>query len=595
MNGFKQQTRTLLCAVGIFASALLSACGGGGDQGRDPILGVPGTTLVSVAVTPATASVAAGFTQQFVATATYSDNSSRIVTTEAAWASANPAVATVVAATGVARGVTTGTTNISATLGGKSGAAALTVTPAVLVSMQVAPVNTSISAGINQQFTAMGTFSDASTRDITAATTFASSLPAVATINASTGVARGVTAGTTVITASSGTSSASTNLTVTALALVSVQITPVTPTVQIGSTRQMFVTARYSDLSTVNVTGSSTYVSGSPAVATINANGILTGVSAGNALVTGTFNGMSSSTLANVPSATITSIAVTPAAASVAVGNTRQFTATATYSDASTGNVTNSALWTSSNPLVATVLPTGVARGVATGVANITATVGANAGFGVLTVTAAPVVPAPGTINLGNANTFGVLAGTSITNNAGGLTLVTGDVGAPSQTTDPVQTAGYSNYKSGAPLATALADLQLAITDANSRVCTVTSAAGINLGGLTLTPGVYCYGGAITLTGTFTMNGPGLYIFRTASTLNTSANSVVQLINGAAASNAFWVPAQATTLGANSFFKGTIMAQSAAITLNDMVDLQMGRVLSGAAVTLTNNRISIID
>ncbi|PWF47978.1 Ig-like domain-containing protein [Massilia glaciei] len=593
MNGFKQHTRTLLCAVGIFASALLSACGGGGDQGRDPILGMPGATLVSVAVSPATASIAAGGTQQFVATATYSDNSSRIVTTDSAWVSSAPAVATVGAATGSARGLVPGSASISATFGGKTGAAALTVTPATLVSIQVAPVNSSISVGINQQFTAMGTFSDASTRDISAVTTFASSLPAVATINATTGLARGVTPGTTVITATSGTRSASTNLTVTPLALVAVTLAPLAPTVQIGATRQMFVTARYSDLSTVNVTASSTYVSASPAVATINTSGLVTGVSNGNALVTATFNGMSAGTTVLVPAATITSIAVTPSPTSVAVGNSRQFTATATYSDASTGNITNTAVWTSSAPLVATVVPGGLASGLMAGTANITATAGADSGFAVLTVTApAPVL---NTINLGAAANFGVLAGTSITNNSGGTTLVTGDVGAPSQTTDPVQSAGYSNYKSGLPLTNALAALQVAITDANSRICDVSSAAGVDLGGMVFTPGVYCYAGAISMTGTFTMNGPGLYIFRTASTLNTTANSIVAFTGGASAANVFWVPVGATTLGANSVFKGTLMAQSAAITLGDNTTLLSGRVLSAAAVTLRNNQISIVD
>lgn len=172
------------------------------------------------------------------------------------------------------------------------------------------------------------------------------------------------------------------------------------------------------------------------------------------------------------------------------------------------------------------------------------------------------------------------------------LPLVSGDVGAPSQTVDPVQTAGFSNYKSGAILTTALADLQVAIADANSRTCTVNSASGIDLGGQTFTPGVYCYAGAITITGTFTMNGPGLYLFRSSSTLNTTANSIVALNGGALASSVFWVPVSATTLGANSVFKGNIMGQSAAITMGDTATLQNGRVLSGSAVTLKNNVIA---
>jgi len=196
------------------------------------------------------------------------------------------------------------------------------------------------------------------------------------------------------------------------------------------------------------------------------------------------------------------------------------------------------------------------------------------------------------TLSLGRAASFAVLAGTSITNNAGGTTLVVGDVGSPSQTVDPTQAAGFNNYKSGAILTGALDDLQVAITDANSRTCTVNSASGIDLGGLVLTPGVYCYAGSINITGTFTMNGPGLYIFRTASTLNTTANSVVALIGGASSDSVFWVPVGPTTLGANSVFKGSILGQSAAITAGDNTTLLTGRVLTAAAVTLRNNQIT---
>jgi hypothetical protein len=769
MHSFKQSARSLACAIGLCATALLTACGGGGDQGRDPILGVPSAPLMTVAVSPATATVASGGSQQFIATATYADGASRDVTTEAAWVAATPAVGTVGAATGLARGVSVGTTNITATFNGKAGASVLTVTPATLVSIQIAPANPSVNAGVTQQFTASGTYTDATTRDITAITTFTSANTTVATIAPTTGLARGLVAGTSVITASSGGRTSSSTLTVTPPVLVSLALAPVNPTVQVGATRQMAVTALYSDAGTVDVTTSSTYLSATPAVATIGATtGLVTGVATGTSVVTASFGGMSIATTINVPAVTLVSISVTPAPASIVVGAAQQFIATGTFSNATTGNITTSVNWTSSNVVAATVLPTGIATGLTPGVTTITATSGAISGAAALTVTApppptvvslsiaplnptvqigasrqlfvtalysdastinvtalstylsatpavatvgpatglangvsagaslvtasfggrsvattvtvpaatlvsiavtpnpasiivgatqqfiatgtfsdastgiltntvvwssnnlpvatvlpsglatgivpgsaqiaatrgavtgfavlnvtAPVVPPPpvATINLRSADSFAVLAGTALTNNSGGTTFITGDVGSPSQTTDPVQAPGFSNYKSGLPLTQALADLQLAITEANGRTCTVTSAAGIDLGGLVLTPGVYCYAGAISITGTFTMNGAGLYIFRSASTLNATANATVQLLGGATAQNVFWVPVGATTLGANSVFKGTIMAQSAAITAGDNTTLLDGRVLSAAAVTLQNNQI----
>ena len=442
MNVLKS-TRTLFCAAGLLLTAMLSACGGGGDQGRDPILGVPAANVVSVAVTPATASVLIGATQQYTATASYSDGSARVVTTNSAWTSGSPLVASVGAATGLATGLTAGSSAISASFGGKSGTANLSVTaPVTLSSIDVSPVTPSILVGGTQQFVATGNYSDGS-RSVIGAPVWSSGTVTVATINA-TGLATGIMPGTSIITATSGLRSGNAVLTVNAPA-VPPPVVPVPPPI---------------------------------------------------------------------------------------------------------------------GPVPPPVVPV------------------------------PPVIPpvVPG-INLGRATNFAVLAGTSLTNNSGGTTVVTGDVGSPSQTTDPVQTAGFANYKSGAPLSDALADLQVAITDANSRACTVSSGAGIDLGGKILPPGVYCYAGSITMTGTFIMDGPGLYIFRTSSTLNASANAIVALSGGATAANVFWVPVGPTTLGANGAFIGSILGQSAAITVGDMTTLLGGRVLSAAAVTLRNNVI----
>lgn len=515
MNMLKRYSTTLCCAGAFLAAAVLAGCGGG-SQGRDPILGLPAAEFVSVTVTPAVATVAVGGTQAYVATANYADGSSRDVSATSAWVSATPAVASVVAGTGLAKGLSAGGAAISAAFNGKTGAATLTVSPPVVVPPPV-------------------------------------------------------------------------------VVLAGLAITPVNPSIKIGASQQLLVIANYSDLSTQVVTGQTAFSSASPLVAGVGpTSGIATGLTAGTSVVSAAFGGMSASTTVTVPALLLSSIAVTPATSTVAIGGTQRFVATATYSDNSTADVSNTVTWSAGSTTIGTVASGGVATGLAAGVTPITATSGATQGSASLTVSAAlppPPVPAA-TVNLGTAASFGVLAGTSITNNSGGTTLVTGDVGSPSQTTDPVQAAGFNNYKSGAILAGALADLQVAITDANSRTCDVTSAAGIDLGGLTLPPGVYCYTGAINITGTFTMSAPGLYIFRTASTLNSTANSIVALTGGATAANVFWVPVGPTTLGANSVFKGSVLGQSAAITMGDNASLQNGRVLSGAAVTLRNNVIS---
>jgi len=504
MNILKRTTNLLLCTAGLVGAALLAGCGGG-DQGRDPILGLPAAALVSVAVTPATPSVAIGVTQQFVATAVYADGSARDVTRSAAWTSATPAVATVNAASGIALGVSQGSSAIAAAFDGKTGNTSLTVLPAALMSLAVTPATTTLPAGATRQLAAFGTYSDKSVRDVTANTAF---------------------------------------------------------------------------------------VSATPSMVAVGATGLMTFVAPGSSTITATFAGKTAVATATTSPATLASIALTPANAFVTVGATQQFVAVGTYSDRSTAVITGTASWTSANTGVATVMNTGVANGVALGTSIITASSGGQSATANLTVTAAATVPpAAASIDLRSAASFAVLAGTSLTNNSGGTTRIGGDVGSPSQTTDPVQTFG-TNYKSGAVLNNALADLQSAITDAESRPCDVTFAGDIDLGGLVLAPGVYCYSGAISVTGTLTLNGSGLFLFRTALTLNTTANSVIALTNGASAGNVTWVPVGPSTLGANSAFKGSILGKSAAITVGDNTTLLNGRVLSAAAVTLSNNQIT---
>jgi hypothetical protein len=503
LNIFKRYTKLLLCSAGFVGAALVAGCGGG-DQGRDPILGVAAAELVSVAVTPAAPSVAIGVTQQFVATAVYADGSEKDVTRNAAWASATPAVATVNTTSGIALGVKAGSSAISAAFAGKTGSATLTVLPATLASLA---------------------------------------------------------------------------------------ITPATSTSPAGATRQLAAFATYSDGSVLDVTANTAFVSATPAAVAVGSTGLMTYVATGSSTITAAFAGKTALATATTSSATLASISVTPATAFAAVGAARQFVAIGTFSDNSTAVITATSAWASASPAIATVLGTGVATGIAEGTTVITASRDGKSASATLTITAAPL-PAPASIDLRTAANFGVLAGTSLTNNSGGTTFVTGDVGSPSQTTDPVQAPGYTNYKSGAVLNNALADLQTAIVDANGRSCDVSFAGDIDLGGLVLAPGVYCYTGAISVTGTLTLNGPGLYLFRTALTLNTTANSVIALTNGATAENVTWVPVGPTTLGANSAFKGSILGQSAAITVGDNTTLLNGRVLSAAAVTLSNNQIT---
>jgi hypothetical protein len=176
-----------------------------------------GPRLTSIAVTAPNSSIANGTTQQFTATATYGDNSTANVTTQVTWNSSNSGVAAIGASTGLATAMATGSANITASLNGvTSNTFALTVAPGVLTSVSITGPS-SLVAGSTAQFTATGTYSDHSTANITTQVTWNSSNPAAAAFGVGTGLATGVAAGSTNISASlNGLSSNTLPLSVTA-------------------------------------------------------------------------------------------------------------------------------------------------------------------------------------------------------------------------------------------------------------------------------------------------------------------------------------------------------------------------------------------
>jgi Bacterial Ig-like domain (group 2) len=250
-------------------------------------------TLTSISASPSTASIAVGATTQLAAMGTYSDGSTAEVTTTATWTSSTATVATV-NSDGLVTGLSTGSTTITASLSGVSGAATLAVgaMAKTLTSIAVTPSTASISAVATQQFTATATYSDGSTAVITSTANWTSSTPATATINAA-GLATAVAQGLTTITASfSGTSGAAA-LNVTGKTVLSLAITSGAASFAMGSTQQFTATATYSDNSTANVTSTSTWTVANTAVATIDATGLATAVASGSTSVTAEFSSVS--------------------------------------------------------------------------------------------------------------------------------------------------------------------------------------------------------------------------------------------------------------------------------------------------------------
>jgi hypothetical protein len=375
--------------------------------------GVSGTTTltvtaaapVSLAVTPATVTIAKGTQQQFVATATFTDNSTRDVSSDATWTSGTPAIATVSDAAptkGLATGVSVGSAQITAIYEGKSGAAALTVSAATVTAVGVTPATPSKPKGTSQQFTAVATLSDGTTQDVTGQASWTSSTSATATVSdvaGSKGLAKAVDIGTAMISAAFSGNTGSADLTVTAAVLQSISVTPSAPSIAKGLTQQFTATGIYTDGTTSNLTTQATWSSSSAAVASISnasgSNGLAQSAGTGSATITATQTGtgISGTATLTVTAAALTRVDVTPATASVPNGTTQQFKATGYYTDNSFQDLTASTTWSVANTAIADISNATASRGLAAakavGSTTVTATVGGKTGTATITVTAA--------------------------------------------------------------------------------------------------------------------------------------------------------------------------------------------------------------
>ena len=216
----------------------------------------------------------------------------------------------------------------------------------------------------------------------------------------------------------------------------------------------------------------------------------------------------------------------------------------------------------------------------------------------VLLISARGVYADPIAVPLGTAGSFAVLAGSTVTNT--GPSVINGNLGVWPGTAVTGFPPGIvvlpgTIHSADAVAMQAQSDLTTAFNFAASESCG-TNLTGQDLGGLTLTSGVYCFSSSAQLTGTLTLNAQGnpnaVFLFQTGSTLTTASNSSVVLINGGSANNIFFEIGSSATLGTGTAFNGNLLALTS-ITLNTSASIGCGRALaSNGAVTLDSNSIS---
>ena len=208
--------------------------------------------------------------------------------------------------------------------------------------------------------------------------------------------------------------------------------------------------------------------------------------------------------------------------------------------------------------------------------------------------------PTVGTLPvLGMAESFRVLGGSTVTNT--GPTVIDRDLGVfpgsaitgfPPGIVVPPGTI----YAGGAVAQQAQSDVVTAYNALAGQACDL-NLTGQDLGGLTLTPGVYCFNSSAQLTGELALDLQGdpdaVFVFKIGSTLTTASNASVVFVNGDPNCNVFWQVGSSATFGTGTAFEGTVLAL-ASITLNTGASLNGRALARTGAVTMDTNTVALV-
>lgn len=360
-------------------------------------------TLTSISIDTDT-TIPTNSNKSYKAIGIFSDGSTQDISELVEWTSSDTNVAPIKTGSsnlnsGVASGNSVGSTTITATYNGKSASSVLKVVDTSLVSsLSIIPSGTTtIGKNTTTQYTAIVTYSDGTTKDVTNSVVWSSSdnnIADISNLSDSKGTASGVASGNVTITATYGGKTANANLSVAEKTITSIAVSDVNITSD--SSKKMTAIATYSDGSTQDVSDSVTWSQTSNtgvAEMTVSGSdkGTVSGISSGSANVTASLGGVTSNS-ATVNVKSLSSIAVT--SKTISVGGTAKLKATGTYSDGSTEDITDMVTWTpntgngdTSYFVVGNVDgEKGLVVGKSAGTANATATLDGVSGSGTVIV-----------------------------------------------------------------------------------------------------------------------------------------------------------------------------------------------------------------
>ena len=365
-------------------TATVSATSSNGVIGSIALTVTP-ANLVSLAISPANSSMPIGLTQQMTVTGTYSDGTSKAISSGVTLSSSSSWVS--LSGTGVALGRAVGTSTITASYGGITTSTILNISAAALKSISILTPNSVASApiGLGEQLVALGTYTDGTTANLNNLVTWKSNSQSVAVVNS--GLLAGVSVGNALITASypglGGTVTGTLTIPITPAALQTISISaqtsnnaPTASSAPKGFSQNLIATGTYSDGTTQVITNSVTWSSAKQSIATVSTGalgGAVTGMSTGSTSITASLGGVSSQVGFTVTAPVLVSLAVASNSSSISIGSLDSLVATGTYSDGSTQNLTSQVQWSVDNSSLGTISSGGMLTGLSVGNPWITA------------------------------------------------------------------------------------------------------------------------------------------------------------------------------------------------------------------------------
>jgi hypothetical protein len=309
----------------------------------------------------------------------YTDNDGRDLTREITWCSSDKSTAMMEEKSPVTwhAGAGASLSEAGQTTGAEAGISETTA-DAELVAIQIAPADQRIVKGLTMQFTALGTYTDGTTQDITSSVIWNTSDGSIATVSnedGSRGIALSLSPGTVTVTAGDPITAihGSTKLEVTGASLASILVTPESTVIKRGATQQFTATGICTDSTTQDITSSVAWSSSDRSIAGISneegSRGLATSLFPGTVTITAIDTATAlqcCATLEVTNAAGQPFLSVTPASARIEKGLTQQFMATATYPDNTTQDITSSVTWISSNESVARISNSEGSRGLVT-------------------------------------------------------------------------------------------------------------------------------------------------------------------------------------------------------------------------------------